>query len=471
MWSGTLANIPANWNLCDGGGTTPNLVAKFIRGAPAATEAGTTGGADSHPHASMTAAGGHTHTAVAVVNHNHQVNNSGVHNHLGSQSPITSTALPDVMQTGISSIGQHNHTTNGAGGHSHTMDTPANHSHTINTGDGRPPYYEVAYIQAAVGATVAANIIIIWTGLLANIPAGWTLCDGGGARPDLRTRFVRGVNTAITNPGGLGGNTTHLHIEDAVAAHSHTMDLNGAAHAHSYNAYTWSHQHNARTAAGGATVFLMQSDSGGGNHTHANTDNIDNHSHNPMGNDGGHTHVVNTASSLPAYYDVAYVINDGGAVIIPTSGIMIWVGLLANIPATYTQCEGAGGRPELRSKFIRGSAAAVEPGGGGGSDTHTHTDINAGAHNGHSVPNDTHTHANTDTIGSHTHATGTINLTPAAGNQGLTVQAADGAHSHTFDAYLHNHTLTDPGNHNHNNWSTDDGRPAYYEVIFISKDA
>jgi len=439
MWSGTLATIPANWSLCDGTGGTPNLVARFLRGAPAATDPGTTGGADFHTHASMTANGSHTHTA-GILNHNHVTNSAGVHQHV----------IVDIHGGGVTNIimdapvGGHQHTTNNAS-HSHTMDTTANHSHTINNADGRPPYYEVAFIQAAAGAIVAANLIIIWTGLLANIPAGWTLCDGGGARPELRTRFLRGVNTNVTNPGTTGGNTTHLHVEDAVAAHSHTMN-NAAAHFHTHTLYTWTHNHDR--AQGIATGFAWdQNDTHAGDHTHANTDTIDTHNHNALGNDGAHAHTVNTASSLPTYYDVAYIINDGGATTIPASGILVWTGLLANIPLGYNLCDGGGGRPELRGKFLRGSAAGVDPGGEAGSDTHTHTDQNDGAHNSHSqTAAGAHQHTVTDTIGVHTHS-----VTGSTGSPGGSAifNALDGDHSHTYnnEGAHSNHVLTDPGDH------------------------
>lgn len=462
IWSGTLATIPANWALCDGTGGTPNLIARFVRGAPAATEPGATGGADSHSHASMTAAGGHTHIAAGFF-HSHTVNTAGSHNHNLTNLGSEDTGAAAFYALGA--IGTHQHTTNVLNGDgSHTMDATANHTHAISTNDGRPPYYEVAYIKAGAGALVAANLIIIWTGTLITIPAGWSLCDGGGGRPDLRSRFVRGVNTNITNPGTTGGATTHGHTETAQAAHSHTMN-NAAAHFHTFSAYTWTHSHNQNLSEA-PTAALVQTGTGAGDHTHANSDSIDTHNHNPMGNDGGHANVVNTASSLPAYYDVAYIINDAGAVVIPSGGVLVWTGLIANIPGGYSRHAG------LNSKFLRGSNAGVDPGGTGGSDTHTHTDQNAGAHFSHSQTiAGAHQHAATDSIGSHSHATGAVTASDGPGNKILVTQAAGGAHSHTYNSEnAHNsQVLSDPGNHTHNPWSTDDGRPAYYEVIFIQK--
>lgn len=467
MWSGTLATIPANWSLCDGTGGTPNLVARFLRGAPAATNPGTTGGSDTHTHASMTAAGSHTHTAQAGGSHSHVVNSAGAHSH----TSIPAVSAGAAMTYAGAWAGDHTHTTNASATHTHTMDSSANHTHTIGAVDGRPPYYEVAFIQAGAGALVAVGLILIWAGTLASIPAGWSLCDGGDSRPDLRTRFVRGVNTSVTNPGGLGGNTTHTHALTNDIVHSHTMNA-GGTHNHTHNAYTWTHSHNVTNTASGAHSACIQLDSGGGNHTHANTDSIGSHSH-ALGNSThlASAHIVNTASSLPVYYDVAYIINVSAAVV-PTNGILIWTGLLANIPSEYNLCDGGGGRPELRGKFLRGAAAGVDPGGEGGSDTHTHGETgNAGAHSDHSVGSaGAHTHAATDSIGGHTHDWDLVfpgQYVNSSYNVGLT----DGAHSHTFNsggAHV-NHTLTSSGDHNHQPWSTDTIRPAYYEVAFIMK--
>lgn len=62
MWHGLLSAIPTGWVLCDGNNSTPDLRSSFVRGAPAATEAGSTGGSDTHTltTAEMPA---HTHTS------------------------------------------------------------------------------------------------------------------------------------------------------------------------------------------------------------------------------------------------------------------------------------------------------------------------------------------------------------------------------------------------------------------------
>jgi hypothetical protein len=45
IWTGTIANIPTGFVICDGNNSTPNLLGKFVEGvATAATNPGTTGG-------------------------------------------------------------------------------------------------------------------------------------------------------------------------------------------------------------------------------------------------------------------------------------------------------------------------------------------------------------------------------------------------------------------------------------------
>lgn len=62
-----------------------------------------------------------------------------------------------------------------------------------------------------VGIGIPAGVIVMWSGTIANIPAGWKLCDGTAGTPDLRDRFVRGA-PAATDPGLFAGADTHAHV-------------------------------------------------------------------------------------------------------------------------------------------------------------------------------------------------------------------------------------------------------------------
>ena len=75
---------------------------------------------------------------------------------------------------------------------------------------------------------IASGLIVMWAGRLADIPAGWLLCDGTSGTPDLRNRFVVGVGTD-EDPGRTGGQNHVTLTESELPAHTHTgvTDIDG----------------------------------------------------------------------------------------------------------------------------------------------------------------------------------------------------------------------------------------------------
>ena len=72
---------------------------------------------------------------------------------------------------------------------------------------------------------IPAGIIVMWSGLLSAIPAGWALCDGSAGTPDLRSRFVKGAAAGI-DPGATGGAALHTPA-GTLDAHTTTIALVG----------------------------------------------------------------------------------------------------------------------------------------------------------------------------------------------------------------------------------------------------
>jgi len=72
----------------------------------------------------------------------------------------------------------------------------------------------------------ATGLIVMWHGLLANIPPGWLLCDGTYGTPDLREKFIRAPADGI-DPGGTGGSETHTHPFTG-SGHNHHISAGGA---------------------------------------------------------------------------------------------------------------------------------------------------------------------------------------------------------------------------------------------------
>lgn len=80
--------------------------------------------------------------------------------------------------------------------------------------------------QPPAGNPANINIggIILYWGLLSNLPAGWALCDGANGTPDLRDRFVIGAG-GTRAPGITGGATAHIHSNpntNSAGGHNHT---------------------------------------------------------------------------------------------------------------------------------------------------------------------------------------------------------------------------------------------------------
>ena len=69
------------------------------------------------------------------------------------------------------------------------------------------------------------GMILMWSGQLSEIPDGWALCDGQDGRPNLLGRFVMGVSSTTTNPGGTGGSNSLTLTEEQLPAHTHAFTL------------------------------------------------------------------------------------------------------------------------------------------------------------------------------------------------------------------------------------------------------
>lgn len=66
-----------------------------------------------------------------------------------------------------------------------------------------------------------SGLIVIWSGAIVDIPAGWVLCNGANGTPDLRNKFVIGAgNTYAVDE--TGGDTEHTHGFTG-DGHDHTL--------------------------------------------------------------------------------------------------------------------------------------------------------------------------------------------------------------------------------------------------------
>jgi len=240
MWFGTVGNIPAGWQVCDGTNGTPDLRDRFVVGAGTTYSVGDTGGTNSvtlttsqipgHTHSGTTATTGisHTHTFSATTS-----NTDLSHFHTGSGS--TSTVNVDHVHSGNTANTNisHTHTFSGTTGgqnvghtHSGSTDVQGNHSH--------------------------------------NVVGGGSLAAGNGFRAATSDfNVATGVAGAHNHNFTTGGeSTTHVHGFSGTTAasdpvHSHTftsgaMSAN-AAHAHTYSFNTSSFDGNHTHTLSGTT--------------------------------------------------------------------------------------------------------------------------------------------------------------------------------------------------------------------------
>lgn len=62
-------------------------------------------------------------------------------------------------------------------------------------------WYSLTTSVQAPNSNVPTGGIIMWSGTIASIPAGWSLCDGSNATPDLTDKFIISVANNTDNPG------------------------------------------------------------------------------------------------------------------------------------------------------------------------------------------------------------------------------------------------------------------------------
>ena len=83
-----------------------------------------------------------------------------------------------------------------------------------------------AFVQLSAVAAIPVGGIILWSGSVASIPAGWLLCNGAYSTPNLADRFILGAGNLYA-PAAAGGSTDLV-----VPSHTHTIVDPG--HVHSY---------------------------------------------------------------------------------------------------------------------------------------------------------------------------------------------------------------------------------------------
>lgn len=81
-------------------------------------------------------------------------------------------------------------------------------------------------------STVPSGMILLWSGSIGSIPAGYYLCDGSNGTPDLRNRFLVGAGDAyaVNATGGSADAIVVSHTHTATSTvtdpgHTHTVSV------------------------------------------------------------------------------------------------------------------------------------------------------------------------------------------------------------------------------------------------------
>lgn len=137
---------------------------------------------------------------------------------------------------------------------------------------------------SAPSTGVPTGAILMWSGSIASIPAGWNLCDGSNGTPNLVDRFVvcAGSMYAVNAAGGSAN--------AIVVAHTHTTVVNDPGHLHTANTYN---------AGQNATNGGALAGSNGSSNTSTSTTGIT-VGVNSSGQDGAN-------ANLPPYFALAYI--------------------------------------------------------------------------------------------------------------------------------------------------------------------
>ena len=157
---------------------------------------------------------------------------------------------------------------------------------TIQTYDNL--YGILGVVPSVAPSSVPTGCILLWSGSIGSIPAGFVLCNGLNSTPDLRDRFVVGAGSGYS-VDATGGSANAI-----VVTHTHTTTVTDPGHAHSYPTDVGSAQ-----AAGASTSYILLGRSTSGSTTGSQTTGIS------VTNASSGTSGTN--ANLPPYYALCYI--------------------------------------------------------------------------------------------------------------------------------------------------------------------
>ena len=149
--------------------------------------------------------------------------------------------------------------------------------------------YGIIGVAPSPPTPIPSGVILLWSGSIGSIPAGYVLCNGNNGTPDLRDRFIVGAGStyAVNATGGSA--------DSIVVSHTHTATsaVTDPGHFHS-----WSFLPMNGTSAGGGS---FAAGSGGSQNTDTKTTGI------TVATTNASAGVSGTNANIPPYYALAYI--------------------------------------------------------------------------------------------------------------------------------------------------------------------
>ncbi len=114
---------------------------------------------------------------------------------------------------------------------------------------------------------IPTGVIVMWSGAITNIPAGWVICDGTNGTPNLTDRFVihadadSGGTRNVDATGGSHTSGAHTLSTSEMPSHTHTYTYRNAEQIHTSTGTGMQSWTGTSTGTSGST-------GSGGSHTH-----------------------------------------------------------------------------------------------------------------------------------------------------------------------------------------------------------
>lgn len=181
---------------------------------------------------------------------------------------------------------------------------------------------------AASAFSVPTGGIIMWSGSIASIPAGWFLCNGTNGTPNLTDRFtvMAGGAYAVGASGGSANAVLPSHTHTATAGnqsanHVHTMNFNTSTASVNHNHGIQNYDSASGTQRDIFVADQVFNTSGSASATNfaptfdAGADHVHLVNGSTAGVSADHNHVITVATAgvsgtnanLPPYYALAYI--------------------------------------------------------------------------------------------------------------------------------------------------------------------